>query len=72
MFFFVKVKQALDAGHQVRALVRTPSKMSSLTHDSLEVVEADVLSSESLLPHFKDVDAVISTLGFSMRPKPVS
>ena len=44
--------------------------MSSLSHDRLEVVEADVFSAESVLPHFKDVDAVISTLGFSLRTKP--
>ncbi|TRY77957.1 hypothetical protein TCAL_12971 [Tigriopus californicus] len=65
------VSQALDKGHSVKAIVRTPAKMT-ITHANLEVVEGNIFSAESLQEHFKDVDAVISTLGFSPFTRPVT
>ncbi|MGH0188422.1 UNVERIFIED_CONTAM: hypothetical protein FKN15_029691 [Acipenser sinensis] len=58
------VKQALQQGHVVTALVRTPSKLT-VEHDNLKVIKANIFSEESLTAHFKDHDAVISCLGFS-------
>ena len=36
----ILVEQALAAGHTVRALVRTPSKLA-ITHPALEIIEGD-------------------------------
>jgi uncharacterized protein len=36
------LKQALEKGHSVKALVRNPAKLD-LQHDRLEIVQADVL-----------------------------
>ncbi|KAM9331478.1 flavin reductase (NADPH)-like [Gastrophryne carolinensis] len=57
------VAQALEQGHEVKALVRNPSKMT-LQHENLKVVEANIFSSKSLAGHFQGQDAVISCLGF--------
>lgn len=56
------VTQALDAGHDVTAAVRTPSKMTT-THDNLKVVEAHIFSASSLQDHMTEQDAVFSCLG---------
>lgn len=65
------VSQALDKGHSVKAIVRNPAKMT-INHANLEVVEGNIFSAESLQEHFTDVDAVISTLGFSPFTRPVT
>ena len=39
------VKQALDAGHSVAALVRNPAKMSE-QHDNLTVSEVDIFDNK--------------------------
>ncbi|KAG9261836.1 flavin reductase (NADPH) [Astyanax mexicanus] len=57
------VSQALQQGHLVTAIVRNPGKLT-VTHDNLKVVEGNIFSEESLKPHFKDQDAVMSCLGF--------
>ena len=63
------VKQALAANHTVTALVRTPAKMT-LSHDNLQVVEADIFSADSLKQHLGGQDAVLSCLGFPpQKPK---
>ncbi|MBN3295538.1 flavin reductase (NADPH) [Amia ocellicauda] len=59
------VNQALQQGHIVTAIVRTPSKLT-VHHQNLKVVEGNIFSEESLTPHFKGQDAVISCLGFPM------
>ncbi|XP_022089990.1 uncharacterized protein At2g34460, chloroplastic-like isoform X2 [Acanthaster planci] len=56
------VLQALDKGHEVVAVCRTPSKVT-IQHESLQVVEGDVMSSESMIPIFNGCDAVFSCLG---------
>lgn len=57
------VKQALDQGHIVTALVRNTAKLP-LQHQNLKVVEADIFSSDQLSEHFQGQDAVLSCLGF--------
>lgn len=56
------VKQALDAGHEVVALVRTPSKMS-LQHQQLTLIQGDVLNMPDVEKIVQGTDAVISVLG---------
>merc|ERR1712168_697391 len=61
------VTQALEKGHRVVALVRSPEKMG-VQHENLTVKKCEnVESREALTPHFKDTDAVVSCLG---RPIP--
>lgn len=57
------LQQALSAGHIVTAVVRDANKVST-THPNLTVVAGDIFSSESLQPHFRNKDAVLSVLGF--------
>ena len=55
------VQQALDAGHEVRAFARPPSKMS-LEHAHLETRQIDVLTSP-IEADLDGIDAVIVSLG---------
>lgn len=57
------VSQALQQGHIVTAIVRNPGKLT-VHHANLKVVEADIFSAESLKPHFKGQDVIMSCLGF--------
>lgn len=54
--------QALDAGHDVTVVVRTPAKVTT-QHDKLTIVKGDIFSDSSLEPLFAGQDAVISCLG---------
>ena len=56
------IKQALEAGHQVTALVRNPKKIK-ITNPNLVVAEGNVLVPESLERSFAAHDIVISALG---------
>ena len=56
------VLQALDAGHHVTAILRTPAKLS-VVHSNLEIVQGDVLKPDTLEAHLKNKDAVISAIG---------
>jgi len=58
------VLQALDSGHSVTALVRSPAKLADITHPSLTVTECDVFSQEQLSSNLGGHDAVLSCLGF--------
>jgi len=60
------VKQALEAGHEVRAVVRDPARLP-LAHANLRVHQADVFDPEALRPALADVGAVISALGAPSR-----
>jgi biliverdin reductase/flavin reductase len=57
------LRQALDLGYTVTAIVRDPSKLE-LHHARLSVVHADPFSADSLKPILREQDAVISALGF--------
>ena len=57
------VLQALEKGHMVTAIVRSPDKVQT-SHDNLKVVTADIFNTEQLREHFVDQDAILSCLGF--------
>ncbi|XP_067894876.1 flavin reductase (NADPH)-like [Heterodontus francisci] len=57
------VRQALEQGHVVKAVVRTPSKLT-IQHDNLKVVEANIFSADSLVEHLTEQDVIMSCLGF--------
>ena len=56
------VQQALEAGHDVRALVRTPGKMT-IQHEHFHIVEGDSLNPTDVEKVVQGTDAVISVLG---------
>jgi putative NADH-flavin reductase len=56
------LERALDQGFEIKALARTPSKISQ-THPRLEVIQGDVLNANDVLQTVKDADAVVSLFG---------
>jgi putative NADH-flavin reductase len=56
------IQQALAAGHEVVALARTPSKITT-QHPKLKVIQGDILRSDRVEEVVQGVDAVISVLG---------
>src|SRR5689334_10714563 len=56
------VQQALEEGHEVVALVRTPSKLS-IGNQRLTVVQGDVTQLADVERVVQGVDAVLSVLG---------
>lgn len=58
------IDQALEASHEVTAVVRDPAKLP-VHHPRLTVVRADVLDASALTPHVIGRDAVLSALGGS-------
>jgi len=56
------VRRALDDGHHVTGIARTPSKLD-LKHESLDVERGDVLDYESFADLLQGQDAVVSTIG---------
>lgn len=56
------VTQALDRGHNVTAIVRSPEKIQE-RHPNLELVRGDACEVESFSASLKGKDAVISCLG---------
>lgn len=65
------VRQALQDGHSVTAVVRSPEKVTE-SHDNLKVVKGDVFDEASLTPVMAEKDAVVSCLGFNRNPQPVT
>jgi uncharacterized protein YbjT (DUF2867 family) len=61
--------QALDAGHEVRVLVRNPSKLP-MSHAAAVVVRGDVRDMAAVQETVKDCAAVLSTLGATDRRDP--
>lgn len=61
------VKQAIQKGYGVTAVVRNPKKVE-LQHEKLKVVKGNVFSKDSLKPLLHGHDAVISCLGFPISP----
>jgi len=60
------VRQALDAGHQVTAVVRDPARLS-VTGERLEVFRADLSDPAAVRPAVAGRDAVLSGLGARRR-----
>jgi uncharacterized protein YbjT (DUF2867 family) len=56
------VKQALERGHDVVAMVRKPSKVKT-THEHLRVVQGDVMDAASVDAAMQGCDAVVCALG---------
>ncbi|RUS89940.1 hypothetical protein EGW08_002292 [Elysia chlorotica] len=56
------VQQALDKGHEVVTVVRSPGKMT-VKHEKLTVIEGSVLQDSAMVAHMKGCDAVISAIG---------
>lgn len=56
------VRQALEAGHEVTAVVRDPARLP-VQHERLEVITAEVTDPEPLRPAVEGRDAVFSALG---------
>lgn len=56
------VRQALDAGYEVVALVRTPPKIT-LQNKNLRVIQGDILDVVQVEAAIQGVDAVLSVLG---------
>lgn len=56
------VKQALEAGHEVVALARTPSKFTN-QHDRLHIVQGGILDAACVEEVIAGADAVVSVLG---------
>lgn len=68
----------LSAGHSVRVLARTPSKLSSLSaqYPNLSILQGDIHDiasiKETLLQDGKVVDVVISAIGMTLQMKGLS
>lgn len=56
------LRQALEQGHHVTALVRKPSRLKT-SHPNLTVVQGNVLDLNSITSAMADQQAVLSTLG---------
>ncbi len=56
------VLQALEQGHQVKALVRDPAKLD-IKHDGLTIIQGDVLNQDKVAETLLDTEAIICSLG---------
>lgn len=56
------VEQALNAGHEVVAFVRSPEKMTQ-QHENLTIVKGDAMNAADVDGAIAGADAVLSTLG---------
>jgi len=57
------LRQALDVGHEVTAVVRDPARLTVPAQARLHVITADVLDPASISPAVADADAVITAIG---------
>ncbi len=62
------VKQALKAGHRVRAMARSASRIP-VTHANLEKVAGDALDQGAVAEALDGIDAVIQALGVTAGPE---
>jgi putative NADH-flavin reductase len=58
----VLLQQALDDGHEITALVRDPSRLSS-THPSLTTLSGSIYRAEDVQSAIRGADVVLSALG---------
>jgi putative NADH-flavin reductase len=57
------VRQGLDAGHHVTAVVRETSRLAVEPHPNLKVMVADVMDAAAIAPAVAGREAVLSALG---------
>ncbi len=62
------VTQALEQGHDVTAFARSPEKLDQ-KHEKLKVVQGNILDFPSVERAIQGQDAVLCTLGMSMKDK---
>lgn len=62
------IRQGLDAGHEVIAVVRDPARLP-ISHKNLTMVTADVMRPDDIEDAVAGRDAVISALGHTRRPQ---
>lgn len=65
------LEQSLAAGHQVRAMARTPASIT-LRHERLQVVAGDILDPRALVAALEGREAVMVSVGVGFGFKPVS
>ncbi|KAG4069349.1 hypothetical protein HA402_012202 [Bradysia odoriphaga] len=65
------VRQALDRGYEVTAVVRQPS-LFNMQHTRLAIIQGDVLQPSTFEKNMQGMDAVISCLGVGRSRKPTS
>ncbi|HKQ51587.1 MAG TPA: SDR family oxidoreductase [Pyrinomonadaceae bacterium] len=65
------VQKALEAGHEVTALARSPQNFS-VQHEKLRVVKGDILDQSSIERALEGQDVVCVTIGIGLTRKPVS
>lgn len=59
---YLLVERALASGHEVKALVRTPSRLN-LRHERLHVIQGDIQDEAKVAEVVAGTDAVLSVLG---------
>ncbi|MEU8399660.1 NAD(P)H-binding protein [Nonomuraea sp. NPDC048892] len=57
------LRQGLAQAHEMTAVVRDASRLPAGLRDRLDVVEADVMDADAVVPAVKDRDAVLSAMG---------
>jgi putative NADH-flavin reductase len=57
------VRQALEEGNDVTAVVRDPARLAVPAHERLRVVTADVTDPVAIAPAVEGADSVVSSLG---------
>ncbi|MYS23055.1 Putative NADH-flavin reductase [Streptomyces sp. DvalAA-14] len=57
------VRQALEAGHEVTAVVRDPARLTVAAHQALRVVTAEVTDPAGTATAVRGADAVITAIG---------
>jgi len=62
------VQQAMEAGHQVKVLVRSPEKLGDM-QNKVEAITGDVRSLDNVQQTVQGVDAVVNALGNSYGDK---
>jgi putative NADH-flavin reductase len=60
------VRKALEAGHHVKAYVRTPSKLNFI-HTNLQTIKGELYESELIKTVIKGSDVVISVMGPALK-----
>lgn len=68
---FDVLQQALEAGHEVTALLRNPDSFS-VSHEKLKVMKGDILDKDSIKEAINGQDVVCLTIGIKATRKPVS